>query len=211
MRIDLYVDVVGGLLVSNPYGPAPFTMPILKQNDTVPFRVYLLQRTTNYPYSVQSSPAFELINNASLSLKMAIGVKSGTGDGDLVASQFNWAKDPLNQYFYADLALNTQELADAMGDSASITRVLELEVTRNGLPNTVYQGPVQIDADVIKNTTITPQPGLTPLSAEEAAQTYVRQFGLPGQTITLVSPNGQWARIIGIGDDGTRIDQVEQL
>lgn len=211
MRLDWYVDIAGNTLVANPFGPAPFVLPPIRQGDTIPLRVYLLQRTTSYPNSFPGYPAFEILNNSDLSLKVAIGTKAGNGDGDHVASQFTWSKDSANQYFYADLALNTAEMIAAFGSSPTLSRVLEIEATRDGVPFTSLQQEVTIHADVIKDAAVALQAGETALTLNYANATFAKNVGDPGQVFQLVSPNGQWIRTLGITDEGVRIDQVEEV
>ena len=73
-QFDLYIDTVAGTLVTGPANPTVAIMPRLTQGDTISLRIYLLARTVTYPVA---NP-FSIINNANLSLKVAIGPKDGT-------------------------------------------------------------------------------------------------------------------------------------
>ena len=61
---------------------------------------------------------------------------------------------------------------------------------------------------------ITPSVGSSPaVTLEQLAGilgSYAKRLGEAGDTITLVSPDGLTQRILGIGNDGSRIDSVQQ-
>lgn len=206
-KLDLYIDTYAQSLVIGPTNRGPFILPPFTQNDTISLRVYLLERTTSFPFN-----PYTIVNNAALSLAMAIGDRSGSGDGDHIVEQFTWNRDANNSYFYADVAFNTSELATAIASNPTLnTKYLEIEYRQNSLPTTVLQQLVNINADVIKQTTQALAAGLTAQSAEDANARFAKLFGLPGETITLRSPNGNWGRILGVDDDGNRIDDLEDL
>lgn len=170
-QFDLYIDTVSGDLVTGPANPAAATMPRLTQGDTISLRVYLLARTTTYPLSTP----FTIINNATLSLKAALGPKNGSAGSTLYTQQFTWTADATNQYFYADFPLNTAGIGTLLGSAATAPAWFEIEYTQNGFPTTVHQKEVTIHAEVIETGALTAPPGLTAISAEEVNANFLKR------------------------------------
>lgn len=170
-QFDLYIDTVAGSLVTGPANPSVAIMPRLTQGDTISLRIYLLARTVTYPVA---NP-FSIINNANLSLKVAIGPKDGTPGSTLYTQQFTWQQDATNQYFYADLPLNTAAIGTLLGSSASATAWFEIEYTQNTFPTTVFSQQVTIHAEVIESGTVSAPAGLTAISAEECNATFLKR------------------------------------
>jgi hypothetical protein len=176
-QLDLYVDTFGQSLVTGPNNPAPFQLPNFKQGDTVNFRVFLLMRNVNYPNSVVGFPAFSIVPVGPLTLKMAIGDKAGTGTGNLVASQFTWAKSADGTNFTGALALNTTEMNTAIAAAASVQKWFEIEFLQAGLSTTCFQRQITIDADVIKESGVVPVPGQTNATTDYVNATFLKKDG----------------------------------
>lgn len=203
--LDLYIDTFSGEFVTGPTNATLFTLPNFKQGDVMPFRIWLLARTTSYP---TISP-FTVVNIAAISLKMAIGTKSGTGTGSHLVNQFSWNKSADNQYFYANVAFNTTELNSAIGSSESLSgKWLEIEFTQDGYPTTVLQRQVTIDADVIKGASTTLPAGQVAMTAEEANATFVKKFGGNGDSIILVSADGTKKRMLYVDNNGNLMSDL---
>lgn len=203
-HLDLYIDTFADpaqSLVVGPFNRGQFPLPPFTQNDTVSLRVYLLARNTSFPLN-----PYTIINNSSLSLALAIGVRSGTGDGDHVVEQFTWSKDANNQYFYADVAFNTSELATAIGSASQLTtQYLEIEYRQGaGLPTTVFQRQITINADVIKNSTQALAPGQTAMSVEDANATFLKKDGTNDVADSKIwrSPDGTKRILQYVDNDG---------
>lgn len=170
-QLDLYIDTYSGELVSGQYNPAAGVLPRFFQGDTISLRIYLLSRATTYPLGTP----YSFVNNSDLSLKVGIGPKNGTAGSTLYTQQFTWAKDALNQYFYADLPLNTAAITTLIATAESASAWLEVEYTQSGYPTTVLQKAITIHAEVIETGSITVPAGLTALSAEEAHATFLKR------------------------------------
>ncbi len=194
--INLYVDTLSGDLVTGTANTTAAPLPRFIQGDTITLNIYLLQRTQTYPFT---SP-FSIISNANLSLKVALGPKTGTPGSTLYTQQFTWSKDANNQYFYASLPLNTAAISTLIGAAESATAWFEIEYTEAGFPTTVLSKNVTIDAEVIETGTVTVPAGLTAMSAEEANATFLKRQ-VQG-TIELVSPDGTKKCAMYYGDDG---------
>lgn len=169
-QFDLYVDTYSGKVVGGPTNPAVATLPRFTQGDTISLRIYLLARTPSFPYGTP----YSVINNAALSLKVALGPRNGTAGSALYTQQFTWARDATNSYFFADLPLNTAAITTLLGAAETATAYFEIEYTQNALPTTVLQEAVTIYAEVIETGVVTVPAGETALSAEVANATFLK-------------------------------------
>lgn len=201
-QFDLYVDTYSGGLVAGIDNLAVASLPRLIQGDTISLRIYLLARTTTYP---KGTP-YTVVNNAALSLKVALGPKTGTAGSTLYTSQFVWAKDANNQYFFADLPLNTAGITALIGSAESQEAWFEIEYTQNAFPTTVFQQKVDIQAEVIETGTIATPPGETALSSEVANATFLKN---ENNGFILVNPNTGHKRFVYLGDDDSiKLDPI---
>jgi hypothetical protein len=170
-QFDLYIDTSSGELVAGFSNPTPAPLPRLVQGDTISLRIYLLARSGSYPYGAP----FSYVSNANLSLKVAIGPKNGTPGSTLYTQQFTWDKDANNQYFFADLPLNTAAIGTLLGANPTATAWLEIEYTQNGYPTTVFQREVTLHAEVIETGNLVVPPGATAMTAEEANAIFLKR------------------------------------
>lgn len=197
-RLDLYVDTFASKrqsLVTGAANPAVYTVPELVQGDTISIRVYLLERNPTYPIS---NP-FNIILNGDLSLKLAITAPAG-GSSTVYTNQYTWAKDANNQYFYADLPLNTAAIGTLLGSGSTASAWLEIEYTQNAYPTTVALIPITILADGIKaGGTVVPA-GETALTVEVAQNTFLKQTNTG---FVLKNPNTGLKAFVYLADDGT--------
>lgn len=171
-QFNLYIDTNSGESVRGPTNSGQAPLPRFVQGDTISFRIWLLERTTSYPLGANP---YGIINNADLSLKVALGPKNGTPGSTLYTQQFTWAKDANNQYFYANIALNTAAINLLIGNGESASAWFEVEYTQNGFPATVFQQSVTIHAEVIETGSVTVPEGATAMTAEEANATFLKR------------------------------------
>jgi hypothetical protein len=195
-QFNLYVDTYSGELVSGIANTTVTTLPRMTQGDTISLRIYLLERTATYPLS---NP-YAVINNASLSLKVAIGPKTGTAGSALYTQQFTWAKDATNSYFYADLPLNTAGITTLIGAAESGIAWFEIEYTQGGYPTTALSKTLTIHAEVIETGTITVPPGQTAMTVEEADGRFLKN---ENTGFTLVNQTTGAKVFAYLHDDGT--------
>lgn len=195
-QFDLYIDTSSGELVGGLNNPSPAPLPRLVQGDTISLRIYLLARTNSYPYA---SP-FSYVSNANLSLKVALGPKTGTPGSALYTQQFTWQKDTNNQYFLADLPLNTEAIATLLGANATANAWLEVEYTQGGYPTTVFQREVSIHAEVIETGSLAVPAGATAMTAEEANAIFLKR---ENTGFFLTNPNTGKKMFVYLGDDDT--------
>lgn len=194
----LYVDVAGNQLVAGLTNPSVAPSPPLVQGDTLNLQVYLLARTPTYGTGVNP---FTIISTAGLTLQLALGDKVGNAT-NYYATQFTWTTDPSNSYFTAALSLNTTPVTNLLGANASAPTTLHIEYLNAGLPTTVLEIPVTIQAAVIKAGGTGPlPPGQTPLSAELANSIFLTR-NIVGQVV-FVSPDGTKKMALYLDNDGS--------
>ena len=194
-QFDIYVDTYSGDTVKGPSDAGSAQLPQFIQGDTISLRIYLLARTPTWPIS---SP-YTVINISALSLKVGIGPKDGNAGSTLLTQQFTWSKDPTNSYFFADLPLNTANIASAIGSGSSALTWFEIEYTQNGFPTTVLQRQISLQAEVIETGVVTVPPGATAITAEDVSATYLKK---DNTGFTLTSPDGSKKAFVWLGNDG---------
>lgn len=195
-QFDLYVDTYSGEFVMGSANAGIAPLPRFVQGDTISLRIYLLARTPTYPIS---NP-YSIINNATLSLKVALGPKNGTAGSTLYTQQFTWSKDATNSYFFADLPLNTAAIDLRIGTAETATAWFEIEYTQGGFPTTPVQKEVTIHAEVIETGVLTVPAGQTAMSVEEAnakflqrkisGAIYLEDINNPGSYMAVYHENG---------------------
>lgn len=195
-QLDIYIDTYNRTLVAGPTNLSAAPALSFVQGDTVSLRVYLLARTTTYP---QSTP-YSIINNAALSLKVALGPKNGNSGSTLYTQQFTWSKDAQNQYFFADFPLNTAAIATLIGAAESASAWFEIEYTQNGFPTTVYQASVTVNAEVIETGTLVAPAGQTTATVEYVNATFLKA---ENTGFVLSNPNTGAKVQVYLADDGT--------
>ncbi len=166
----LYIDTYSGDLVVGPSNNTAAPMPRFTQGDTMALRICLLARTTTYP----ASNPFSVINNSALSLRVAIGPKTGTAGSTLYTQQYTWDRDSNNQFFTGTLSLNTAAIASAIGSAESVRAWFEVEMTEGGYRTTVLQKQIDIHAEVIEEAAVVTPAGATVITAEEANATFLK-------------------------------------
>jgi hypothetical protein len=204
-QFSLFIDTASGTLVQDSSNSAAAPLPALVQGDTLNLRIYLLARTPGFPLV---NPPYTIISNAGMALQVAIGDKVGNVT-NYYATQFVWNPDQANQYFSAALALNTAAITALLGSGASATTWLDIQYLIGGIPTTVLEIPVTIQASVIKAGGGAPlPPGQTPLSAEYANATFLTR-SVVGQII-LVNANTGKKIALYVDDDGkAQMDPIQ--
>ena len=142
MNLKLFLDIRNRRLVQSTTNAAPFTLPPLYREDSLNIALVLLEPTTSI------TTPFTLLNVADMTLKFAIG----TPAGDVLAlAGALWTRNNFAASFTGALPIDTQEMADAFTDAASlsITRTVEVELTLSGESATVFQGAITIKSEVI--------------------------------------------------------------
>lgn len=202
-QFDLFIDVVAGNLVQGLTNPGVINPPPIVEGDTPTWRIWLLQPTGN-PIA-----PYVYIPTAGLSIQAALGDKIGNTT-NYYTTQFTWAPstDPNNpNYWIATMPFNTNAITTLIGSASSAQTTLEIKYISGGVPTTVYQKGVSVQAAVIKNNGVVLPPGLTPASMEYVNATFLKQT-IVGPFF-LVDPNTNKKVAIYLGDDNTlHVDPV---
>lgn len=202
-RLKLYVDWINKKLLLGPNNRGGFQLPPFFQGDVVPFQVYIVEQNPDHPSAQIVLP----IDN--MSLKVAFGeAPTGTAGGPSpFVTQFSWSKNLSENYFHANVALNTAGLNAWLGAAAQrVDAYLEIEITEDTGVTTAFQGIATIKAELIEAATLAVAAGETPLSLEMALQMFLKKLSDPGDTWTAVSPDGTRQRVLGVRNDGSAQD-----
>lgn len=194
-QFDIYIDTVSGEAVAGFSSTEIASLPPFVQGDTISLRIFLLARTSTYPVVTP----YSYISPAGLTLQAALGAKVGNAT-TYYATQFTWTADTVNNCFTAQLALNTTEITNLLSSSATASAYFEVKYIAGGLPTTVMEKAVTINAAVIKGGGTTPIPGQTPVSAEYCNATFLTR-SVSG-AIILTNPTTGGKMAIYLGDDG---------
>ncbi len=156
-----------------------------------------------------SVPNYAIIPTVGLTLELYLtnGLDSEAAHYAQYTQQVVWNTDPNNQYFYANLALNTQALIDLLAENTSAKAYLVIGYVQAGADTTVLYQPITVQPGVPTSNLVVP-PGLTPLSMEAASGLFVPIAGVPpnapaafGGGFILTSPLGK-KLFIHADDDG---------
>lgn len=199
--MTLYIDTTSNRLLTNLNLNAqlqPQSLPFF-YGDTLPVRVYLLQRLTNAVVGPTNSQ-FSIIPTTGLALSFYL--TNGIAGGTIYTNQVMWAMDANQQYFYADVPMNTAgllALVAAAGVNAA-SAYLQIGYTDGAEPVSVLNQVVRVGVGVPPAAIVIP-PGFDALSVQVANATYVPIAGIAGMPIYLISPSGKKIALMAV-DDG---------
>lgn len=186
--LNLFIDTSSNQLVSGTTNAAivnAASLPLF-YGDSITLQIWLLQPAP--VYSGAGGAAYQVIPTNGISLQLYLD--DGTIGGTTYTQQVAFATDPNNQYFIGSLPLNTAPMLTLMTGKTTATVALKVGYLQNGgLQTTVLSTSVNINVGLPQNQLVVP-PGLTPLAAETANQTYVPIRGVAGGAIQVVSPAG---------------------
>lgn len=193
-QFDIYIDVTTNTVIGG-IGPGQtFSVPLppFVEGDTPTFRIFLCIPTGN-PIS-----PYTLMPIGGLSLQAAIGDKIGNAT-NYYTNQFTWAPstDPTNpNYFIATFPMNTAAITNLIGSASQASSTFEVKYIQGGVPTTVLSQSITVQAAVIKNGGVVVPPGLTPLSAEVANATFLKN------PVTVLFLQGQDNHVYSVYVDG---------
>lgn len=211
-NFTLYIDtyqqrLIGGLNDSTFVDPS--SLPLFF-GDTITLNVYLLA-----PLQVTDPSQWNYQIIPTTGLQLFVYLDDGTIDpvaGNIYAQQITWTTDPDQEYFAAEFALNTVNLAALMnaGNSKSASCWIKIGYVQNGYQTTVFSIPVTVNAGLPETNLIVPA-GQTPLSAEVARATFFPQQPVAGMPLQLMSPLGKIIelRCVDLPDGTADIQKIE--
>jgi hypothetical protein len=203
LQRDLFINTDTGDAVRSLTDSSIVDLPPFVQENSLSLRIWLLK---NFPKAGGGSA--EAIPVAGVTLEVAIGLRTGNSS-TYYTQQFTWtpSTDLAQPYFAAVLPMNTNAIANLLGSGSSAQAWLEVTKIADGLPETVLQKLITIQAAVIKSGTLVVAPGLTPLSAEAAMAAFVAKSGIQGP-IPFIGSNGKVV-MLDVDDSGQfRADPV---
>jgi len=197
-RLKLFVDWYNKRLQQGLRNAGSFTLPTFFQGDVIPMQVYLLE-----PDPDDGPTTFSKVDISNIALSMAVGpTPVGNAAETPIATQYTWSKNTTENYFYADLALNTAGVGTLLGATANATAYLEIQATEGSSITTLIQQQITIKAEVIEAGSLSVAAGATPLSLEVAQQMFCLKRMGAGETLTFTSPDGLRYLIKGVDNDG---------
>lgn len=198
--INLFIDIDRSEPVAGKTEPSIVPLPRFIQGDSLLLRIWLLtgrSRVSSYSY----------VPVAGITLEAALGVKVGNAT-TYYTQQFTWtaSEDLAQPYFEAVFPMNTDAITTLIGSAEQDQAWFEVKMIQDGTPITVLSKLVTVHASVIKEAGITVPAGLTPLSAEAAAASFVRVIHTG--SFDLMNSNGKGCRLY-VDDDGVfRADPI---
>ena len=213
MALKFAVDLQRKGLILSPNRPDPFALPPFIQGDTYPLEIQIVQ-----PDYARGFGAYSLVNIANYTLRVCImgHLPVGNAADTPEVLQVDWTKDSATNTFSGVMGLNVAGIATLLGSAAAKDAYFEIEL-RDGLTGyyqTIYPTSPQFNclvmAEAIEDGVLVAPPptGGNALTVQEANQLFVKRRGLPGEMYSLVSANAQWERIIGVDDNGAKLDMV---
>ena len=211
-ELSIFINAKDRTLVSSFLNRQTVSLPAAIQGETLTLLVYFLN-----PVGLQVSSPFEYLDFSGGTLKVGIcggdGRPTGTASDPtptVIAFQDTFSEIPNG--FSGELTLNTPDVATFLGALSERASTFEVELTpAAGDPVKYLQIPVIIKAAVIESASTVPTPISSYMTRNESLAAFVKQIGLPGETVQFTSPNGLYGRILGVRDDGTRQDDVIEL
>lgn len=174
-------------------------IPDLFQSNTLTLIVQVVDPTGifNNPYSIVDLSGFGL--RASVG-----GPPTGASGGPApLALQDTFVWDAVNNWFSADLAMNTAAIDAFIGSASSINAYFELNLTISGTRMTILQQQFILRAVVDELASTVPTPTDVYLPKSEILALLSAKLDK-----IMKSPSGTWGRELGIADDGTPTDSI---
>lgn len=144
-------------------------LPPFVQEDSLQLKIWLLTGFSRLA-------GYSKVAVAGITLEVAIGTKTG-GAAAYCTTQFTWTpSDDLGQpYFSGTLSMATAAITTLLAGGAKADAWFHIRKIESGTPSTILEEPITIHASVIKSGTLEVPAPLTPLSAEAANGTFVKQ------------------------------------
>lgn len=190
-----------GLQVSD-FSGGTVVLPTFFKYEAVPFEIVIVEPDV----SQRGFLAYQRVDISNLSISVALN--EAYDDATPLAYQPTFPKDEDQNIFSGSLNLNTALLNAWLASVESKTAYFEIEMQEGSNISKIYQAQVTVKQAVIQAGAIAPSPVDEYYTKAQADQQFLHPIGPAGVQYTLTSPGGIYQRIIGVSDDGERIDQV---
>ena len=199
---NLWVNWVDKRLQQSLINGSEFVLPPFYKYESVPFRIYICEPDPDDP----GPGSFSLVNVAPLTL--TVSINDTLDDATPLAQQQVWTSDTTLNKFEGTLDLNTSLMnAYIASTTAGVPAYFQIDVSQaGGQPTPIYQRLVTLFNSVTQPTSTSPDVTKVYRTADESDGLYLTQFMRPGQTVTMLSPSGNYSRTIGVNDDGSAPD-----
>jgi hypothetical protein len=177
-------------------------IPALFQSNTVGLIVQVVDPA---PTTLQA-PTIVDLNGKGLRASVGSQPTGSSGGPTPLALQDTFTWDATNNWFYADLALNTTDVNNHIGTLASRQAWFELNIVDGGDRTTILQNTFPLTAVVDELTSLVPTPTDVYLPKSEILALLAAKLDK-----VMRSPSGTWARELGIDDTGVKTDDSYQL
>lgn len=204
--LTLYVDVQNRQLVAGLLG-GPYSLPAFFQNNSQAFKLIFLVPNGS-PFGNPQPYLYAPVS--SLPLTVSIGAQpTSSGSTSPAAEQTVWTWNAVDSSFNGTLSLNTTALNTLITNGTPLFFELDF-ANPDGSLQSVLQIPVTAKP-VYGAGPGAPNPSPTYFTVAQGNAFYAKKTGLPGETITLVSPGNVYTRTLGIDDAGTAIDVIAHV
>ena len=180
----------------------PFVLPAFQKYETVPFEIVIVEPAVE----AAGLSRFNRVDISNLSISVAV---NDTFDSATpLAYQPTWAKNEDENVFSAELELNTALVNAYIGSSDSKTPYFEIEVQEGTARSKIFQASITLKNSVTTVSPAAPTPLDEYYTKQQAEAQFIRKVMGAGEQITMVSPSGNYLRILGVGDAGEPIDNI---
>jgi hypothetical protein len=169
-QFDIFIDTTVQQVVRGFTDSSIAQLPKFVQGDTPTLKIWPLVRTANF----NGTAPYSYLGTGGLSFEVAIGTRVGNSSL-LYTQQFTWTADSLQQSVSAQLPLNTVAIDTLIGGNPSGQAWFEVKYISSGVPTTILDQSIDVQASVIKAGSLTVPPGATALSAETANATFLKR------------------------------------
>lgn len=175
-------------------------LPSFLQYETVPFQIVFLAPSDSDP-----SASYDRLDISNMSLKVSLN--DTLDDASPLAQQETWTKDTSTNAFQGEIVVNTAAMNTYI-NADNKPLYFEIEVTEGTTRSKVYRANVIIQQGVTSISSESPDPSQEYYTKQESEGRFIGSRLPAGVMITLVSPDGTRERIIGVDDDGQKLDYI---
>lgn len=198
--LKLVVDRQNRKLIS--YNGTVSQIPDLFQSNLVSLQVQIVDP----PITSLQNPS--IVDMAGYGLRASVGATpTGSSGGPTpLALQDTFTWDAVNKWFTGDLALNTTDINTYIGALNVKAAYFELNLTNAGDRNTVLQQAFNLRAVVDEGTSTAPATTDVYLTKSDILALLAAKLDK-----VMKSPDGTWARELGIDNNGVPFDNIDHL
>lgn len=193
-RLKLYVDWYNKKLQASLASRGPASLPALYQYDVLPLQIYVVE-----PDPDAGPNGTSIIPVSGKALQVGI---SGSMEGTVIASQNVFDTNTDENYFFANLALNSAAL-DSFLTEDSKTVYFEIEMVEGTATTTLLQATSSLRRVVLTDAAVGTVPGQTPVSLEMMNQMFLKKYADPGDRLILPSEDEVYKTELYTGNDGS--------